>query len=120
MPIDTEKFRSLLNQHQKELLRDRGRATAQALEAETGDVEDESDASVADQAKDAGFDESTRDFEELEQVRDALARLDAGTFGKCTICGREIEKARLEAIPWTPYCIDDARAQEPKITPATL
>jgi len=41
--------------------------------------------------------------ETLEQVRDALHRLQAGSYGTCTVCGRHIEHARLEAVPWTPY-----------------
>ena len=43
--------------------------------------------------------------ETLEQVRDALRRLQNGSYGKCTLCGRQIEHARLEAVPWTPYCL---------------
>lgn len=120
MQIDLEKFRARLKQREAELVADEGQATTEALEAYSGDVGDAVDAAVSDQAKSAGFDEGSRDLEELEQVRDALARIDAGTFGRCVICGREIEKARLEAIPWTPYCIDDARKREPKMTPATL
>ena len=46
---------------------------------------------------------------QLEQVEAALARLDAGTYGACTNCGKPIAAERLEAIPWTPFCIDCAR-----------
>jgi DnaK suppressor protein len=120
MHIDTERFRAKLKKREAELLADEVRTESEARETGGGDVGDRSDASVSDQEKDASFDEGTRDFEELEQVRAALGRIDAGTFGKCTICGREIEKARLEAIPWTPYCIADARARDPKIAPPTL
>jgi len=42
------------------------------------------------------------------EVQAALKRLDDGTFGKCEMCGREISAARLEAIPYTRYCIKDA------------
>jgi DnaK suppressor protein len=37
-------------------------------------------------------------------VRAALERIDAGTFGKCVVCGAPIEEKRLEAVPWTPSC----------------
>ena len=46
---------------------------------------------------------------QLEQVEAALARLDKGTFGACTNCGKQIPAERLEAIPWTPFDIDCAR-----------
>ena len=43
---------------------------------------------------------------QLSQVDAALARLDDGTFGRCTRCGNPIVPARLEALPWAAHCID--------------
>ena len=37
---------------------------------------------------------------ELAQVDEALTRLAAGTYGLCLACGRPIDPARLEALPW--------------------
>jgi len=42
---------------------------------------------------------------QLALVEDALARLEAGTFGTCLRCGRPIADARLEALPWAAHCI---------------
>lgn len=42
---------------------------------------------------------------ELRQVDEALARLDAGTYGICANCGRPIPAARLEARPFAEYCV---------------
>lgn len=42
----------------------------------------------------------------LELVDAALARLDAGTFGRCLRCGKPIPDGRLEALPWAAHCID--------------
>ncbi len=50
-----------------------------------------------------------RERTQLRQVEEALERLEAGTYGACRNCGRPIAKARLEAIPWVPTCIDCAR-----------
>ena len=47
-----------------------------------------------------------------EMVADALRRIDAGTFGRCTNCGREIAGERLNALPYTPFCVDCARKLE--------
>jgi RNA polymerase-binding protein DksA len=44
--------------------------------------------------------------QELEQVNQALARMEAGTYGTCANCGRPISPARLEARPFSIYCID--------------
>jgi DnaK suppressor protein len=41
----------------------------------------------------------------LKQVREALGRVADGTFGTCIVDGGPIEERRLEAEPWTPYCL---------------
>jgi len=47
----------------------------------------------------------------LADVNDALARLDAGTYGRCTACGKEVAAERLEALPWAALCIDCQRTK---------
>jgi RNA polymerase-binding transcription factor DksA len=44
----------------------------------------------------------------LRQVEAALERIEAGTFGLCEECQRAIHPERLDAIPYTPYCLDCA------------
>jgi DnaK suppressor protein len=47
-----------------------------------------------------------REKHELDEIVDALVRLEAGTFGLCERCGRAIPVARLRALPATRYCFD--------------
>jgi DnaK suppressor protein len=47
-----------------------------------------------------------RDRKLASKIVAALERLDAGTFGTCESCGREISAARLKARPVTTLCID--------------
>ena len=35
----------------------------------------------------------------------ALARIGDGSFGTCVHCGNDISRRRLDAVPWTPFCI---------------
>jgi RNA polymerase-binding protein DksA len=49
--------------------------------------------------------------ETLTEVEQALAKLDAGTYGVCESCGKQIGEARLEAMPATRFCIDCATAR---------
>ena len=56
-----------------------------------------------DQARDLAVQVSAE--QTLRLVDDALARFDLGTYGLCLDCGQEIDAARLEAIPYTPYCL---------------
>jgi RNA polymerase-binding transcription factor DksA len=45
----------------------------------------------------------------LASIEDALARIDAGTYGICDGDGESIERGRLETVPWTRYCAKCAR-----------
>ena len=41
----------------------------------------------------------------LRNVRGALARMVDGSYGTCLHCDEEISLKRLNAVPWTAYCI---------------
>jgi DnaK suppressor protein len=87
-------------------------STLASLEAE---ARASGETGVRDSTDDAMSSESTSESLEaaavlsmtLEEVRDALQRLARADYGKCTLCGRPIEPSRLQAIPWTPYCLED-------------
>ena len=48
----------------------------------------------------------------LNEIDAALKRIEAGTYGICTVCDKEIAPERLEAYPWASLCMDDARKAE--------
>jgi DnaK suppressor protein len=50
-------------------------------------------------------------LETLTEVEKALARLDAGEYGRCESCGQMIPEARLEAKPAARLCISCASAR---------
>ena len=113
--IDTNRFHDAL-------LAERARIAA-ALENlrsdNAGSVEDEtgeetSDQHLADTATamhdrelDYGLTENEEDL--LTAIDAALGRIEDGTYGICTNCGKPIGEARLEALPWTDLCIDCAK-----------
>ena len=43
--------------------------------------------------------------ETLQDIEDALAKFDAGTYGECESCHQRIPEARLEAMPAARLCI---------------
>ena len=45
----------------------------------------------------------------LDEIRDALGRMDRGTFGQCEECHQPVPKARLQALPYTRHCVECAR-----------
>ncbi len=88
-----------------------GRTSA---ESSPGDV---GDASVIDEGRSQEFTEEELDVAVLQQVREALRRIDAGTFGRCVVDGGPIEQRRLDAIPWTPYCLKHQQLLEAAARP---
>lgn len=48
----------------------------------------------------------------LNAVNAALDWTAAGTYGRCLTCGREIALERLDAVPYTAYCIECEREAE--------
>ena len=48
----------------------------------------------------------------LEQIESALERVEEGVYGSCVDCEAKIAKARLNALPYTPYCIKCASKLE--------
>lgn len=45
----------------------------------------------------------------LDDINQALQRLESGSYGLCTTCGEPITDARLEALPATAQCVNCAR-----------
>ena len=86
--------------------RENARAQAQDSPGDAGD------ASVADEGESEEFTEAELDATVLQQVRDALRRIDDGSFGRCVVDGAPIEEKRLEAVPWTPYCLKHQKLLE--------
>jgi len=53
----------------------------------------------------------------LNEIDDALRRIDKGNYGVCEGTGKPIAKARLEAKPWARYCVEYARMVEDGVVP---
>ena len=120
MSIDTDRFRESLLAQKEQLEatianHDIGGAS---LTDETGELSGSTaDNHLADSATETYERELDEGLEEdatrqLREVEDALARIADGTYGTCAVCGKEIPEDRLEAVPWTKLCIDDARKQQ--------
>ena len=80
------------------------RARDETYSALAGPVTDGADRATADVLADLGNAEIARDLREVDQVEAALARIDAGTYGRCTTCSAEIDFERLRAYPVAARC----------------
>lgn len=47
-----------------------------------------------------------REGDYLELLNEAIERIENGTFGICRVCGGQVGRARLEAVPTATQCID--------------
>ena len=59
--------------------------------------------------RDLSIENNVRDL--MGKIDRALARMEAGTYGICSRCGKPMEKARLKSLPYAYLCIKDAQAQ---------
>jgi DnaK suppressor protein len=79
------------------------RSSRQDLAVETS--ADELDRTQQAQARDFAVGALNRESERARQLRGALRRMDAGTFGLCVSCDEAINAKRLAAVPWASRCI---------------
>jgi DnaK suppressor protein len=105
---NSEQIKARLLARQEELETSLSRQNENALDSGEADVQDEIDRVTSSSAKALSLSVGTREAGSLADVRSALARLEAGEYGRCLVCGKEIEPARLKAVPETPYCIEHA------------
>jgi DnaK suppressor protein len=104
--MNTEHFKKVLLKKQTELRDEIARFKGEMRETPAG-VEDPIDEVTFSQSKATALEESTFAAGTLTEVEDALRRIDEGSYGRCLDCGREIEPARLAAVPWARYCLQD-------------
>jgi RNA polymerase-binding transcription factor len=116
--VDVERFRQRLLEMEQELTERIRRAAAHVREPLIDPAFDPGEMSLNDEFHDEQAAEAATDASLLAQVRAALARVNAGTFGLCEVDGEPIDAKRLEALPWTPYCAKHQEERESIRTPS--
>jgi DnaK suppressor protein len=86
-------------------------STQSDLSGEVSFDEENADAGTFtfERERDLSIENNVRDL--MGKIDRALARMDDGTYGLCSRCGKPIEKARLKALPYVDLCLKDAQAQ---------
>jgi DnaK suppressor protein len=100
-----EFFRELLNERLKMILEEAGK-TVKGMTNDRDSFPDPTDR--ANLESDRNFLLRIRDRERklIGKIKEALARIDDGTFGICEECGEDISEERLKARPMATLCID--------------
>ena len=89
-----------------------GEKISEDIKAKLGSTLDEGDLSSAEELRNIDFGILTMYSETLKDIREALDRLEKDVYGCCEECGQEIDRRRLEVMPFTRYCIDCQREHE--------
>ncbi len=116
--IDTEHYRKrLLDERERvqEAIDYLHEENSGSLEDETQEIQsDNHPGDMATATLDREIDYTLEENSErlLSAIDAALVRIEDGTFGTCRTCGRAIDPARLEALPYTTQCIDCKRKEE--------
>ena len=100
-----DQFRKRLEERQQELRRVVARTEDEGRAADSETAQDIADKAANSYNKEFLFHQSNSDRQLLGMVESALDRVRQGNFGQCISCGGEINAKRLEAVPWTRYCI---------------
>ena len=100
-----DSFRKKLEERQQALRKAVSRTEEDGRIADQEAAQDIADRAANSYTKEFLFSQSNNDRVLLNMVETALQRIREGTFGECVSCGSDINLKRLEAVPWTRYCI---------------
>jgi DnaK suppressor protein len=100
-------FRNLLLEQRKQAVADLQADQATALEQSDG-VIDSGEVSQLDVNRSTALDLGGRALSLIEEIDEALRRIEDGTYGQCERCGKPIDEERLKAMPTARY---DAECQ---------
>ena len=101
-----------LRTKQKELLDSFQRDKAAGNSQPDDGIQDLADKAASAYSKELNFSLSDGERNLLMLIDEAFNRMKEGSYGTCTNCGAEIGEKRLQAVPWTPFCIDCQELQE--------
>ena len=102
---DIERLRRQLEFQRDETRQFLRRVEREAQSLDEDSVQDSADRSVISVSKEFIFERSSQRRTVLRLIEAALKRIADGSFGVCVGCGDDIQSRRLEALPWTQFCL---------------
>lgn len=108
---DQEKFRTLLRNKRNRLLEERNdREEAwKILQEREPEAEERAQKELLSRSLETLEEQGTAVVEAIDR---GLRKLETGSYGVCELCGETIPDSRLEAVPWTPWCMECAAEEE--------
>lgn len=105
-------FKEKLLQKKQEILEAYNKNKTYGKEADGDGAQDIADKASNSYAKEFLFSLSNSERDMLQLVDEALARIGDKRFGVCVSCEDEMDRKRLEAVPWAKHCISCQQKQE--------
>jgi DnaK suppressor protein len=107
--INIGRIRQKLEMQRQQILEFLKRLNDETQALDPDSARDIADRSVLGMSRESLFEQTSQQRVVLRMVDGALGRISDGSFGVCASCGDVIPARRLEAVPWTQYCL---RCQE--------
>ncbi len=114
--LTTEDLKFFRNQLEKMLqeIEEKGKQTLEDISGTSAMYPDPADRASVESEQFFALRLRDRDRKLTKKIKEALARIDNGTYGICEECGGEIGFERLKARPVTTLCIECKSKQEEK------
>lgn len=109
---ERERYRNKLLKKKEEIVNKISETYNESKEVESGIAQDVADKAESSYTKEFLLSLSNAEREQLLLIDDALKRIDKKELGICQRCGKDINKKRLDVVPWTSYCIDCQEIEE--------
>lgn len=103
---EKKEFRKMMMERKEMIIRKLSEFINESKEVEINVAQDVVDKAESSYTKEFLLSLSDTERDQLMLIDEALRRLDKDDFGLCQLCSREISRKRLDALPWTPYCIN--------------
>lgn len=103
---EKQEYRRMLLEKKERIIHKLSQFINESKEVEINIAQDLVDKAESSYTKEFLLSLSDTERKQLMMIDEALRRLDKDDFGQCQLCRQEIGKKRLEAIPWTPFCIN--------------
>ena len=106
------RYRKQLLAKQEEIRRMVARSEQDGREANNEITQDPADRAANSYTKEFLFHQSDDNRRILQLIQDALRRTDEGSYGLCVECQQDVQRKRLDAVPWARHCIECQEKQE--------
>jgi DnaK suppressor protein len=103
---EIQRFEHILKVRLEQTIRSLDRLHDETRSIDSDSPSDSADQCVLSLSRGALFHQSGERRVMVRRIEAALSRIKKNSFGMCIGCGDSINSRRLEALPWTQYCLD--------------